>query len=41
MIWLFASFDAYDLLASGRGLRTKEIVDILTRAAEGALLTGS
>jgi AcrR family transcriptional regulator len=41
MIWLFASFDAYDLLASGRGLRPKEIVDILTRAAEGALLAES
>jgi AcrR family transcriptional regulator len=41
MFWLFASFDAYDLLASGRGLRPEEIVDILTRAAEGALLTES
>jgi AcrR family transcriptional regulator len=41
MIWLFASFDAYDLLASGRGLLPREIVDILTRAAEGAILAES
>jgi AcrR family transcriptional regulator len=38
VIWIFASFDAYDLLATGRGLRPQEIVDILVSAAENALL---
>jgi AcrR family transcriptional regulator len=39
VIWLLASFDAYDLLASGRGLDAREVVDILTETAERAILT--
>jgi AcrR family transcriptional regulator len=43
VIWLLASFDAYDLLAAGRGLEPEEIRRILTETADGALLvqTGS
>jgi AcrR family transcriptional regulator len=39
LIWLLASFDAYDLLAAGRGLGSDEVIEILTDAAEHALLT--
>ena len=38
LIWLLASFEAYDLLASGRGLDTDDVVDVLTGTAERALL---
>jgi hypothetical protein len=38
VIWLLASFDAYDLLASGRGLDPEQVVRTLTRTAEHALL---
>ena len=41
VIWIFASFEAYDLLATGRGLSPQEIVDILVSAAENALLAQS
>jgi AcrR family transcriptional regulator len=41
VIWIFASFDAYDLLATGRGLGPQEIVDILVSSAENALLAQS
>jgi AcrR family transcriptional regulator len=40
VIWLLTSFDAYDLLASGRGLATEEVVHILTETAEHAILAG-
>ena len=39
VIWLLASFDAYDLLASGRGLDAEAVIDILTLTARDALLT--
>ncbi len=39
VIWLLASFDAYDSLASGRGLGPDEITEILADTAEHALLT--
>ena len=39
VIWLLASFDAYDLLASGRGLGPEEVIRILTETARNALLT--
>jgi AcrR family transcriptional regulator len=38
VIWLLASFDAYDLLASGRGLDPEDVIHILTHTAERALL---
>ena len=38
VIWVLASFDAYDLLATGRGLGTQEIVHILVDMAEQSLL---
>jgi AcrR family transcriptional regulator len=38
VIWILASFDAYDLLATGRGLDPKEITRTLTDMAERALL---
>jgi AcrR family transcriptional regulator len=38
VIWLLASFDAYDQLAAGRGLGPDEVIEILTRTAEHALL---
>jgi AcrR family transcriptional regulator len=40
VIWLLASFDAYDLLAAGRGLDADEVSHILTETAERALLPG-
>jgi AcrR family transcriptional regulator len=39
VIWLLASFDAYDLLASGRGLDPDDALETLTHTAEQALLT--
>ena len=39
VIWLLASFDAFDLLAAGRGLGPEEITEILADTAERALLT--
>ena len=39
VIWLLASFDAYDLLATGRGLDAEDVTHILTQTAEHALLT--
>lgn len=39
VIWLLASFDAYDQLARGRGLAPNEVTQILTDTAEHALLT--
>jgi AcrR family transcriptional regulator len=38
VIWLLASFDAYDLLAAGRGLQPEEVAQVLVDAAERALL---
>jgi AcrR family transcriptional regulator len=38
VIWVLASFDAYDLLATGRGLAPQEIVEVLADTAEHALL---
>jgi AcrR family transcriptional regulator len=38
VIWLLAGFDAYDALATGRGLAAGKIADILIDTAENALL---
>jgi len=38
VIWLLASFDAYDQLAAGRGLDPEEVIHLLTQTAEHALL---
>jgi AcrR family transcriptional regulator len=38
VIWVLASFDAYDLLATGRGLDADEIASIVVETAERALL---
>jgi AcrR family transcriptional regulator len=38
VIWLLASFDAYDQLAAGRGLEPEEVIHLLTRTAEHTLL---
>jgi AcrR family transcriptional regulator len=38
VIWLLAGFDAYDALASGRGLGPDAVTQILTVTAEAALL---
>jgi hypothetical protein len=38
LVWLLASFDAYVLLASGRGLGPDDVAQILIDAAERALL---
>jgi AcrR family transcriptional regulator len=38
VIWLLASFDAYDQLATGRGLDVEEVADILATLAERSLL---
>jgi AcrR family transcriptional regulator len=37
LIWLLASFDAFDVLYTGRGLTVDEIVDLFTMTAERAL----
>ena len=38
VIWLLASFDAYDALATGRGLSPEETADVLVDTADHALL---
>ena len=38
IFWIFASFDAYDLLATGRGLAPDEIIELLVEGAEHSLL---
>ena len=38
VLWVLASFDAYDLLVTGRGLSTDEAAAILVETAEHALL---
>ena len=38
VIWLFAGFDAFDTLATGRGLSPDEVTAILIAGAEHALL---
>jgi AcrR family transcriptional regulator len=38
VIWLLASFDAYDLLASGRGLDAEAVIHVLTETAVHAVL---
>ena len=38
VIWLLASFDAFDLLAAGRGLPPDQIAELLVTTAERALL---
>jgi AcrR family transcriptional regulator len=38
VIWLLASFDAYDVLATARGLGSQEIADVLVDMAERTLL---
>jgi AcrR family transcriptional regulator len=38
VIWLLASFDAYDSLATGRGLSPQAVADILVDTAEHTLL---
>ena len=38
LLWTLASFEAFDLLASGRGLAVDAVVDVLVTAAESTLL---
>ena len=38
MIWLFAGFDAFDALATGRGMAPEDVTAILVASAEHALL---
>jgi AcrR family transcriptional regulator len=38
VVWVLASFDAYDQLSTGRGLAVDEIADILVDTAESTLL---
>ena len=38
VLWIAASFDAFDLLHSGRGLRPAQIAEILVDGAERAIL---
>ena len=38
VIWLLAGFGAYDVLATGRGLDTDEVIETLVRTAEDALI---
>ncbi len=37
VLWLLCSFDAFDLLFTGRGLSVDEAVDVLATTAESAL----
>jgi hypothetical protein len=39
VIWLLASFDAYDQLAAGRGLDRQKVIHVLTHTAEHGLLS--
>jgi AcrR family transcriptional regulator len=41
VVWLLTSFEAYDLLASGRRLSADEVVELLIETAERALLRRS
>ena len=38
VMWILASFDAFDLLATGRGLSPGEVADVLVSTAERALV---
>jgi hypothetical protein len=38
VIWVLASFDAFDLLATGRGLGADEIASIVVETAERTVL---
>jgi hypothetical protein len=38
LLWVLTSFEAFDLLYTGRGLGVDEIVQILTDTAENSLL---
>ena len=38
VLWVIASFDAFDLLYSGRGLDADAVSDVLLEMAAGALL---
>lgn len=40
-IWLLASFDAYDLLAAGRGLEPEDVARVLRETAERALVASA
>jgi hypothetical protein len=37
LLWILTSFDAYDLLATGRGLSADEAADLLIETAERTL----
>jgi hypothetical protein len=37
LLWLLTSFDAFDLLSTGRGLTIEDTADLLARAAESSL----
>ena len=37
LIWMYGSFDAFDVLYTGRGLSVGEIVDLFTTTLERAL----
>ena len=41
MIWLLASFETYDTLASGQSLPPNKVAEILVDTAESALLAGA
>jgi hypothetical protein len=38
ILWIAASFEAFDLLYTGRGLSPKKVADILVAIAERSLL---
>lgn len=38
VIWLFAGFDAFDALATGRGMAPEDVTEVLVAGAEHALL---
>jgi hypothetical protein len=37
ILWLLSSFDAFDVLYTGRGLATGAVVEVLTATAERSL----
>ena len=37
LIWMYGSFDAFDVLYTGRGLSVDEIVELFTTTLERAL----
>ena len=41
ILWIQASFEAFDLLYTGRGLPAKKVADLLVAITEGSLLAGS